>query len=451
MSDNPIRHPLSRRHVLAGASALAGGLLLPGKAPAQGGAKPFAGVTLNVSIFNAPFTRILTKWLPEFEAQTGARVVFDTPAFPVYNQRADLELSTGGAAYDVLNITFIYSSRWINAGWFTPLDEFIRDPDRTAPDWDVEDFLPGLRAVESDREGRLYGIPWTVDTFISGAARFDLFKNAGLGLPDTTDELVTALKAVHGKDKAAGFVTDNHYGWTFVPFLQAFGGQVFRNPPDDLTPVFDSPEGVAAAEYFARLLKEFGPSGVLSYTEDQTVQALLNGRANYTAIGQTYLSQLGGPASKVAATAAYSPVVKGPAGRFPGVATHGLAIPKAAKNKDAAWAFIQWALSKKNTRRAIVEERYASPTRRSDFDSAEFRQIALLNGYNLADIIASSVELAAKQGHMKYRTVPVYPQVDQQFNKAIANIVSGQLSAKQALEQAQANSITELKRAGVAL
>lgn len=451
MSDNPIRHPLSRRHVLAGASALTGGLLLPGKAPAQGGAKPFAGVTLNVSIFNAPFARILTKWLPEFEAQTGARVVFDTPAFPVYNQRADLELSTGGAAYDVLNITFIYSSRWINAGWFTPLDEFIRDPDRTAPDWDVEDFLPGLRAVESDREGRLYGIPWTVDTFISGAARFDLFKNAGLGLPDTTDELVTALKAVHGKDKAAGFVTDNHYGWTFVPFLQAFGGQVFRNPPDDLTPVFDSPEGVAAAEYFARLLKEFGPSGVLSYTEDQTVQALLNGRANYTAIGQTYLSQLGGPASKVAATAAYGPVVKGPAGRFPGVATHGLAIPKAAKNKDAAWAFIQWALSKKNTRRAIVEERYASPTRRSDFDSAEFRQIALLNGYNLADIIASSVELAAKQGHMKYRTVPVYPQVDQQFNKAIANIVSGQLSAKQALEQAQANSITELKRAGVAL
>jgi multiple sugar transport system substrate-binding protein len=52
---------------------------------------------------------------------------------------------------------------------------------------------------------------------------------------------------------------------------------------------------------------------------------------------------------------------------------------------------------------------------------------------------------------MKYRTVPVYPQVDQQLNKAIALIVSKQLSAKQAMEQAQAGSIADLKRAGIAL
>src|SRR3712207_7236708 len=63
-----------------------------------------------------------------------------------------------------------------------------------------------------------------------------------------------------------------------LPFLQAFGS-VFRNPPDDLTPTLDTPEAVVVAEYFARLLKEFGPSGVLSYTEDQTIQALQTGRA----------------------------------------------------------------------------------------------------------------------------------------------------------------------------
>ena len=57
---------------------------------------------------------------------------FDTPSFPVYNQRADLELSTGGSAYDVLNVTFIYSSRWIGAGWFTPLDDYIQRPEPNA-------------------------------------------------------------------------------------------------------------------------------------------------------------------------------------------------------------------------------------------------------------------------------------------------------------------------------
>src|SRR3954453_15613046 len=145
---------VSRRRVLQGAGFLAGGLLLPGKAPAQGGARRLAGVTLNVSTFSAPFPKILIKWLPEFEELTGAKVVFDTPSFPVYNQRADLELSTGGSAYDVVNVTFIYSSRWIGAGWFTPLDDLVRDPARTEAGFDLDDILPGLRAPESDKKGR---------------------------------------------------------------------------------------------------------------------------------------------------------------------------------------------------------------------------------------------------------------------------------------------------------
>jgi multiple sugar transport system substrate-binding protein len=351
----------------------------------------------------------------------------------------------------VVNVTFIYSSRWINAGWLTPLDDFIRDPNKTPADWDVDDFLPGLRAPETGKDGKLYGIPWSVDTFISAAARFDLFKDAGLGFPDTTDDLFDTLKATHGKDKVAGFVTDNHYGWSFVPFLQAFGGNVFRNPPDDLTPVLDTPEAIAAAEYFARIVKDFGPNGAISYTPDQVVKALQSGRVNYSAIGQTYLAQLGDSGSKVAGTSAFGLAPRGPAGRFPGVAVHGLGIPAASKNKEAAWTFIQWALSKQNTRRALVEENLASPTRRSDFESPEFKTSSTINGYDIAGIVRESIDISAKGGYMKYRTVPVYPQVDQQLNKAIANIASGQLSARQAMEQAQAGSIAELKRAGVAL
>ena len=52
---------------------------------------------------------------------------------------------------------------------------------------------------------------------------------------------------------------------------------------------------------------------------------------------------------------------------------------------------------------------------------------------------------------MKYRTVEFYPQVDQQLNKAIALIVSGQLSAKEAMGKAQAGTVADLQRAGVKL
>ncbi|MNW13039.1 hypothetical protein D3C71_2108820 [compost metagenome] len=52
---------------------------------------------------------------------------------------------------------------------------------------------------------------------------------------------------------------------------------------------------------------------------------------------------------------------------------------------------------------------------------------------------------------MKYRTVAVYPQIDQQINKAIELIVSGQKSAAAAMQQAQIGSLAELKRSSIAV
>ncbi|MDM0073653.1 extracellular solute-binding protein [Variovorax sp. J2P1-59] len=445
-------HPdFQRRRLLQASAALGAGSLLPRLAAAQGGPKKFSGVTLNVSTFSAAYPKLLQQWLPEFEALTGAKVNFDAPSFPVYNQRADLELSTKGSAYDVVNVTFIYSSRWINSGWLTPLDDFIKNPNLTSADFDINDFLPGARAPETGKDGKLYGVPWTAEALLTASSRFDLVEKAGLAFPDTTDDLVKVLRAVNKKERVAGFVADNHYGWTFVPYLHAFGGDVFRKAPDDLFPTLDTPEAIAAGEYYANLLKEFGPDGAITYQPDQVTQALKLGRVNFTDAGQLHLAQLGDPAtSKTIKTAKFGLVPKGPAGRFPGTAVHGLGIPAGSKQKEAAWAFIQWALSKQTTSRAVAAG-YGSPARRSDIDSEEFRKKQIINGSNLAQLSLDSIELAAKTGHMKYRTVSVYPQVDQQLNKAIELIASGQLSAKQAFQQAQANTIAELKRAGAKL
>lgn len=439
-----------RRHLLQAATGIGASLLLPGLAAhAQpGGARRFQGTTLNVSTFSAAYPKLLQQWLPEFEALSGAKVNFDAPSFPVYNQRADLELSTKGSAYDVVNVTFIYSSRWIDSGWLTPLDEFIASPQHTPADWDLNDFLSGARAPETGRDGKLYGIPWTAEALLSVSSRFDLVQQAGLAFPDTTDDLVKVLRAVNKKERVAGFVSDSHYGWTFVPYLHAFGGDVFRKAPDDLFPTLDTPEAVAAADYYANLIREFGPDGAITYQPDQVTQALKLGRVNFSDAGQLHLAQLGDAAtSKTLKTVKFGFVPKGPAGRFPGTAVHGLGIPAGSRNKEAAWAFIQWALSKQTTRRAVAAG-YGSPARRSDIDSPEFRSRQRINGSDLAQLSLDSISQAERTGHMKYRTVSVYPQVDQQLNKAIALIASGQANARQAMQQAQAQSIAELRRAG---
>jgi multiple sugar transport system substrate-binding protein len=164
----------------------------------------------------------------------------------------------------------------------------------------------------------LYGIPYVVEAMLTGASRYDLIQQAGLAFPKTTDDLVKVLQAVNKKERVAGYVTDNHYGWTFIPYLQAFGGNVFRAPPDDLFPTLDTPEAVQAADYFARLIREFGPNGGITYTADQSLQALKQGRVNLSDASQTYLAQLGNAeSSRTLNTAHFGPMVNGPKGWFP--------------------------------------------------------------------------------------------------------------------------------------
>jgi multiple sugar transport system substrate-binding protein len=149
-----------RRRLLQATAASAAAAIGFKSAPVLGQAKPFAGVTLNGACFQHVFQTYIKDLIPEFEALSGAKVNLDLQGFPVYNQRMDLELSTKGQAYDFCNITFIYSGRWIGAGWMTPLDEFFKDRNKTAPDWDAADFVGGAQASLVDNKGLTYGFAW---------------------------------------------------------------------------------------------------------------------------------------------------------------------------------------------------------------------------------------------------------------------------------------------------
>jgi multiple sugar transport system substrate-binding protein len=435
------------RAALAGSTLAAGGLAAPGVL-AQ--AKPFAGVTLNVSCWSATYPKLLVDYIPEFSERTGIKVNFDTPGFPVYNQRADLELSTKGSAFDVLNITFIYTSRWIGAGWFTPLEPFIKDPNKTPADWDFADFLDGSLQPMRNRAGVVHGIPWLTDALVSAAGRFDLIKAEGLGMPDTFDEMETMLKRVHRKDNVPAFLTDNHWGWTFIPYLQGFGGNIFRNPPDDLMPTLDTPEVAEAAEFFARIVTAYGPEGAAGYTYDQANEAFKAGRSNYTTTNQVFVALMGEEGSQVRNTCSFALCPKGPKGRFPGIATHAWGIPAGAKNKDASWEFIKWSLSKDLLNRMTQKHGLGSVTRRSIIQSEEYKKRMVINGHDVGKLFLDTLAFA-EQGHMKYRTVHVYPQANAQINQAMGRVISGQMKARESFALAQTNAIADLRRAGVRL
>ena len=445
------RFDRGRRGLLAAGSAALASAALGLHAPAViGQAKRFSGVTLNVSCWSANYPSLLADYVGEFTEQTGAKVNYDTPGFPVFNQRADLELSTKGAGFDVLNITFIFTNRWIGNGWFTPLDPFIEDRNKTSADFDFADFLPGALAPLKDSKGVTYGIPWVTDSGMAIAARYDLLQANGLGMPDTFDELERTAGIVHKKDGVDGFLTDNHWGFWYPPLLQGYGGNVFRAPPDDLMPTLDTPEAIHAADQLARIVSKYGPPGAGGMAYGQTGEILKAGRANLSVVTHAGGMSLAEKSNKAAATIRFALMPRGPKGRFPGIASHGWGIPAGSKNKDAAWAFIQWALSKELLLRMVREKGMGSITRASIYGAPEYRKLITVNGVDTGQIVLQTIKLG-EQGHMKYRTVPAYPQVNVQLNQAIGRIISGQMSAKESMAQAQASVIADLKRAGVKL
>jgi len=38
---------------------------------------------------------------------------------------------------------------------------FLKDASATSTDFDIDDFVPATRRIMSDKQGNLYGIPWT--------------------------------------------------------------------------------------------------------------------------------------------------------------------------------------------------------------------------------------------------------------------------------------------------
>src|SRR3981189_3663153 len=132
---------ISRRKLLQAGAATLGAAAFPMPSIAQ--TKPFSGVTLRGGSFQHRFFTLLQNYIPEFEAQTGMKVDLQLSAFPVYNQQANLELSSGGSAYDFVNVTFFLAARWVSAGLLSNLDEFTLDPNLTPAEWNPKDFVDG--------------------------------------------------------------------------------------------------------------------------------------------------------------------------------------------------------------------------------------------------------------------------------------------------------------------
>lgn len=437
---------LTRRTFLRGVAAtaalpVASTLFMPSRTRAA--AKPFAGKTLNVFMFDHPYPRALKQVLPQFTDLTGIKVEIDTPSFIVYNQRADLELSTGSGAFDVMTMTFIFSGKWIGAGWAAKLNEFIAKD----PALDAADFLAGAMAPMKAGTDIL-ALPFVAESTLM-VYRTDLLKQAGVRPPETFDELLAVAPKLQTADTKA-YMGRGLGGvhWIWPNYLYAYGGRFFADPPKDMTPLLASPESIKAAEVYGKLCRDYSVPGVASYAEPQSSGGMTEGRTAIYIDALAWVGLAGDPGkSKVHDKVAYTLPPGGPAGRFPQIAVHGMQIPAGAKQKEVSWEFIRWALSKEVMSHIAETTAYPAVTRASVLDSAKYKQKYNWGGSDIGALHGQVLKLAGS-GYMAYRTVPEFPPIGDRVTIGVTEVMTGQKPADQAMRDTNRDVEAILTKAG---
>lgn len=143
-----------------------------------------AGLVAAIDAWNAanPNIQVRMETLPAGDTQ--AQLAREVPA---------------GAGPDIQQMAFVWSRDLGRAGLVADLTPLIA---ANPPGAGYDDFLATELAV---LDGKVYGVPWTADTFAL-AYRPDLLAARGVAFPDTWEDLATAAKALSG---------DGQYGLCF--------------------------------------------------------------------------------------------------------------------------------------------------------------------------------------------------------------------------------------------
>ncbi len=310
----------------------------------------FKGTQLRILLNKHPWQTAIEPHIKDFEALTGIKVVLEVYPEDQFRAKSLVELTSGASTMDVfMSMPAQEGLKYMRAGWYQPVDEFVKDPTLTAPDYQWADFLEKTRDAMTV-EGKLVGPPIQVEND-SLMYRKDLFQKYNVKVPTTLDELEPAAKALNGKI----MTEDNQTGFGIVArgkraaATSMFAGMLYAMGAEWINanrePAFNSEEGVKAFDLWGRLLRMYGPPGSENNHWYEASSIFSQGKAAMYLDANSLWVVIEDPEkSKVRGKIGYALFPKGPKGQ-PGstVAVWGLAIPKTSKNQKAAWLFLQWA------------------------------------------------------------------------------------------------------------
>lgn len=306
----------------------------------------FKGESITIIFSKHPWATVVEESLPEFKDLTGISVNFEDLPEIQARQKMVVEFAGGGTGLDALYTSLhVEKSQFAKSGWYLPLNELIQDKKTLIPEFDWNDYAPPGKEAATLPDGKIVGLPVFVDVIVM-AYRKDLLEQKGLKVPQSLDELEQTIKALHNPPQVYGWASRGlkNANMTMWP-CQFFnlGGKYIEGGKASL----NSPAGVQAIDWYARMDREYAPPGVVNFNWYETTAAFMQGQVAFMQDGINFFTQFEDETkSQVKGKVGYALVPKGPAGQFPPTYTPAMAINAKTKKVGPAWLFDQWATSK---------------------------------------------------------------------------------------------------------
>jgi multiple sugar transport system substrate-binding protein len=312
--------------------------------------KQCKGQSIEVNFQLSPRGDLIKRNLPKFEEMTGIKVGFEQIPEQQQRPKVAMEMATGHPSFDAVNVGMHVQKRLVErANWMEDLRPYIADPGLSNPGLDMADFSAPSLAVATGGDGKINVMPNNQDLFILFYNKELLAAKGFSAPPGTYDELMTMAHALTEPSKQVyGFVgrglkNANVALWDNI----LLGWDQETVTADGKTLLTDTPAAVEAATWYQKVMKECGPPGNIGFNWNECQTTFMQGRAAMWWDGIGFSAPLlDKTKSKIVEKVGFAPVPAGPKAHYCATYIEGIGIPALARNKKAAWLFLQWATGK---------------------------------------------------------------------------------------------------------
>ena len=337
------------------------------EAPAGFDWKRFEGSEITLLFNQHPWTDELRLYIDDFEELTGIKADIQSFAEDLYWDKMELALRSEQPVADVYwePMEAVSFNQWSD-GLIAPLSPYLNDPTMTSPDYDLEDFPEGFRAVSTyppgESDAQLHGIPITFEVYILFYNKEMVDQYLDGQVPQTMPDLIEAAQMItaEGNGEDFGSVMRGQRDTITTDFISAL---VYNNLDGEKIPLpygmffegdwakprFTDPRIVTGFTQYADLLKA-GPPGTLAMDWYEAKRTFEEGHVAFFIDCSLFSPMFENPdESPIAGNVGYAVMPVAEEGDTTSYSTHwmwGLGIPENSENKEAAWYFIQWITSK---------------------------------------------------------------------------------------------------------